>query len=102
MQSDKFLRISRIVLISFTIASVVLIAVALNFQQPAKMHSAEGSVNCQTDYCLDWVYGSCSRPGQRYRERTCFDYPSSAASASACEQNKRIFYERGEAPDPSC
>ena len=106
----KIKRIGRILIISLSLASIALLTVALSlnpaalsFNQPVPYAStAPNSANCPADYCLDWVYGSCLRPGQRYMEQTCFDYPSTAATASACEQEKIIYFNRGEYADPTC
>ena len=60
--------------------------------------TGRASDSCPQDYCLGWVYGSCSGPGIRYKERTCFDYPET----SNCEQGRRMYYEKSSEPDSAC
>jgi hypothetical protein len=57
---------------------------------------------CPSDYCLQWIYGSCIGNKQRYVERLCYDYPEEATNSSECEAKKRIYYEKSSVVDESC
>lgn len=76
----------------------ILILISLIFGNMIKTNETE-TLSCPEDYCLNWVYGSCIGSGERYKERTCFDYPNKAVD---CEQEKRIYYDKSSQQDESC
>ena len=88
------------ILILAAISIIISIAALILFSsgKPESELSLGKAAECPEDYCMHWVYGSCSGVGERYKERTCFDYPESGG----CEQGKMIYYEKSSEGDESC
>lgn len=92
----KRFKMFRVFWLTLSTISIVLLAIFfinITFKPP---------VTCPSDYCLHWVYGSCIGGGNRYKERTCFDYPDNSTTAFGCEQERKLYYEKSSEINETC
>jgi hypothetical protein len=85
-------------IIEFFLLILIILNLSTNAESKEIITAQVTEPTCPQDYCLDWIYGSCAGKGERYKERTCFDYPENIN----CEQEKRTYYDKSSEPDPFC